>query len=159
MNGLDLSLHSSSLKAQSAEEVMAQLKFLSKVEPHEKINTKTLTLCEENVFSKFQRYMNGESRQSTLEFIKDLLSQAVEMCFLYMQKDNERKHTAGEYSKKMASLMLETLEGSRKGIKNIALTYQDDRMFTSKLDIILKTMDINIERIYSLCKEENEKSV
>ena len=132
------------------QEVLSKLKFVSKIKPHEKVNVGSLSIDDNYFFSNFIRYYKCESRYTTLDFISHLMVEAVEICNILIQRDDY-------YSKYMVDIFLKTIIESKMGITNILITYKDDRMYASRLDIFLETLFIKIEELSKLLKEKNEE--
>lgn len=118
-----------------AQEVLSKLKFISQIQPNEKINVHDLTLANDSIYCNFWRYYHGESRSSTLLFIEELLIEAIDMAEVYLFQEDE-------FKRKLACIILETMEETKSGVQNLCKTYGCDRMFTSKLNILTKTLEV-----------------
>jgi len=129
--------------------VLSKLKFLSKIKPNEKINVKNMTLVEHDRFQvNLYRFVYGESRQTTLDFINSVLSEAIDICSSYLFREEK-------FYRQIGGMLLEGVEECRQGITNLTTTYTDDRMFVSKLDTLMKTLNIKMDELKHNLAVEN----
>lgn len=112
-------------------DIVSKLLFLSKIKVGEKINTHEFCLEENTWWTTIKRTIfRDQSRDKSLEFIRSLIDSALEIttkCF----------ESSEELHKNIGLFIITTLENSHNGINNLAETYNEDRMFVSKIETLL----------------------
>lgn len=116
--------------------VVSKLKFISKIESGEKIDTQSLTIVPASFVTKLYRslFSRGESRETTFNFINDIVSKAFTLLLHYKSSDS------CEYSKNRIDEILDSLDKTTRGLRNLIDTYHSDRMYTSRIDTLVNTM-------------------
>jgi len=127
--------------------ILSKLKFLSKIKIGEKINSKYYFVRDNNsILQRFLRSMrnltaeNSENKNSTLEFISDTVNRTIHLICIYKKSNNI-------YSKQISDLLIENLNDTKTGIKNLTKTYEDDRIFVSKLESFIESFDLKLQNI------------
>jgi len=131
-------------------EIISRLKFLSKLRPGEKINVKYLFIRDNN--SIWQRLLrtiintisDGESKNETLEFVKNVINSAFDLIYVY-------RKTPDNFRSDITNLIIKNLKESKTGLESLIQTYDNDRLFVSRIETFLQTLDT---RLTSLEKEE-----
>lgn len=120
------------------QNIISKLKFIAKLKENEKIDLQSLQVITADYWpSRLYRTFiaRGESREHTLEFIKEIIGEAFDLCTRYMTIKQEF------YQHVCNSLVL-ALQESKIGLKNLCKTYKDDRMFTSQIESLITTLDV-----------------
>ena len=112
-------------------DIVSKLLFLSKIKVGEKINTYDFCLEENNWWTTIKRTIfRDQSREKSLEFIRSLIDSALETatkCF----------ESPEEFHKNIGMFIVVNLDNSHTGINYLTETYNDDRMYVSKLETLL----------------------
>lgn len=136
------------------QEVVGKLKFMAKIQHGEKINVQELFVRDnDSVTQRFLRtvknwatYLSSsetvESKDSTLAFIQDTVNNAITLIALY-----ERDHD--EFKQNIANIIVNNLELSKTGIRNLISTYQSDRKFISEAEAVIQTLEARITSMKS----------
>lgn len=131
------------------QEVIGRLKFMSKILHGEKINVRELFVRDnDSVMQRVLRTMRNvgtflsasesvESKQATLDFIQDTVNSAITLIAIY-RRDND------EFKKNIADIIVNNLEQSKVGIRNLIATYQSDRKFISEAEAVIQTLEVRI---------------
>ena len=131
------------------QEVIGRLKFMSKIRHGEKINVRDLFVRDnDSVMQRFLRtfknvttYISAseivESKEATLTFIQGTVNEAITLIAVY-----HRDHD--EFKQSIANIIVENLEASKAGIRNLIATYQSDRKFISEVEAVIQTLEVRI---------------
>lgn len=125
-------------------EIISRLKFISKIEPNEKINIRHLFVQPDNITTKISRtFINPDTRKNTLFFIKTTVERSFELVTFYL-KSSKPSEVA------ICMSIIKDIENSKIGIMNLNATYINDRMFCCDIETLLQ----NINARLSGLKEE-----
>lgn len=125
-------------------EVIKKLKFITMIEPGERINVSSCTTSPNTLFSAVYRSLFKESRQKTFGFLNDVMDRSFELVFLY--KDSKK------VSDRISLVqVVEDIMSSLSGIRNLQTTYQSDRNFYCEMETLLGS-------IYSRLAELHENA-
>lgn len=124
------------------QEIISKLIFISKIKENEVVDVSHLSVQDVGWITSLYRTFiaRGESRETTLEFITGITHEAIEQANLYIHGDEH-------FIRQVGDMILGALEEAKNGINNLKKTYQSDRLFVSKIETLLKTLDIKIESI------------
>lgn len=131
------------------ENIITKLKFLSKIKSGEKINVRQLFVRNnDSIHQRFARTVRnlafeGESKEETLEFIKFIINDAINLICVY------RSDTADPFKQRIADMIVENLRQSKQGIKALTGTYSDNILFVSQIEAVVDTLDARIDSLMS----------
>jgi len=129
--------------------IISRLKFMSKIKTGEKINIRELYIRDnESVVQRFLRSIKNyatiisgaeivESKDATLQFIRETLNTAIDLIIIYKGQDDQFKN-------KLAELLIKNLEDAKGGISNIINTYNYDRKFLAEASATIETIEAKI---------------
>lgn len=119
-------------------EIVANLKFISKIKVGEKVDVQSQQLHVNNWITGIYRTFiaRRESRDLTFSYFRSVVTNAIEFI--------RALATSGVENDKKISSIMEALEESKIGFTNLKKTYEDDRMFESKIETLLSTIDVMI---------------
>jgi hypothetical protein len=119
-------------------DIISKLLFLSKIKEGEKINTEDFYVEETSWFTTLRRtFFRNQSRTKTLEFIKNLTDSALDIASKCSSSNVDLHRNIGNY-------IIDSLEQSKTGLLNLTKTYEDDRMFVSKMQTLIGILDEKI---------------
>jgi hypothetical protein len=123
-------------------ETIANLKFISKIKVGEKVDVQSQQLCIDNwVTSMYRTFVaRKESRDYTFNYFRTTVNNAIDLISALVQEESEANR------KKITSIV-ESLDESRVGFLNLKKTYGDDRMFESKIETLISTIDVRVREI------------
>ena len=129
--------------------ITSRLKFMSKIKTGEKINIRELYIRDnESVVQRFLRSIKNyatiisgaeivESKDATLQFIRETLNTAIDLIIIYKGQDDQ-------FKTKLAELLIKNLEDAKGGISNIINTYNYDRKFLAEASATIETIEAKI---------------
>ena len=129
--------------------ILSNLTLLSKVQKYEKLvikkrqNKSDINFeiqIDNSYLPSIKRFFYGDDRDKTIEYLNKLINCAIEKYNEEKEKDNKIGMN------KIASL----LESSKLGLSNLKITYNTDQSITSKIDIIIDTIDVFRINIHSI---------
>jgi hypothetical protein len=132
--------------------ILSNLTLLSKVQKYDKLIIKKKTdkndinfeiQIDTSYLPSIKRFIYGNDRDKTIEYLNKLINYGIEKYNEEKKKDNKMNKIA---MNKIASL----LESSKLGLSNLKITYNNDQSITSKLDIIIDTIDVFRINIHSI---------
>jgi hypothetical protein len=129
--------------------ILSNLTLLSKVQKYEKLiikkrqNKNDINFeiqIDNSYLPSIKRFLYGNDRDKTIEYLNKLINYGIEKYNEEKKKDNKIGMN------KIASL----LESSKLGLSNLKITYNTDQSITSKIDIIIDTIDVFRINIHSI---------
>lgn len=122
-------------------DLLSKLKFISRIQPSEKISLHTMQVHTDNSFTAFWRFVfRDNSRGKTLTFLDDTISKAFEVIRNY-----SRSTKTAELA--MVANVVDDLRSCKQGLHNIKETYATDRKFCCDVDVLLQLIDANLVEI------------
>lgn len=131
------------------QQVIGRLKFMSKIRHGEKINVRELFVRDnDSVLQRMLRtirnattYLSAseivESKAATLSFIQETVNDSITLIAVYRRDPDEFKQN-------IANIIVQNLESSKSGIRNLIATYQADRKFISEAEAVIQTLEARI---------------
>jgi hypothetical protein len=145
------------------DNILVNLKIISKIAPNNKLKLihNTTTIEKEGIASWLLRWYNGDSREKTVNFIKVVLADAINMTndimnSTYINNKNRRTtYEETEYTKSLSTLFLikNEMNNSKSGIINLQKTYELDIQIISQLEVVMNKIDGHLGIIERKLKE------
>lgn len=138
------------------QDVVSKLKFLSKLQPGEKLQVNGLSIVENSWFGKIYRHLTSkgktakeilESREISLTFINELCELALKIAFSVVDKDGRCQH-------EVWVMILSSLKEFQPGVRNLMISYETDRLFVSKVETFIDLLNAKIKEL----EEAREKA-
>jgi hypothetical protein len=133
------------------DNILVNLKIISKIAPNNKLKLihNTTTIEKEGMASWLLRWYNGDSREKTVNFIKTVVSDSINMTNDIMNStyiNNKGRRTAyeeTEFTKQLSTLFLikNEMNNSKTGIINLQKTYELDIQIISQLEVVMNKID------------------
>src|SRR5437868_2826049 len=123
------------------QDVLSRLRFLSKIDNHEKLDVASLSLVADTWYNNFYRliksmaaskgicWCNMESRKISLAFIKSTTDEALKLAKNLLHAGNR----SSEFNTSLGKMIITTLNELTPGIKGLKKTYASDRMFIAEI--------------------------
>jgi len=129
-------------KEQTAQDVISRLKFISTIKPGEKIDVASLSVQADTVLGRLYRTVlaRGESRAATLEFVRLTLGEAFDLA------QTQAAHKDA-YVRRLGAMVFAAIVAAKAGILGLSETYKDDRMFVSRIETLLGSLDAKIAEV------------
>ena len=122
-------------------QLITRLKFLSKINKNEKVDTKNLSVQPADThLTSIQRSYNQDSRQNTLSFIQHIINDSIKLIEKYAMSDKISEQS-------MVKHIVKDLIDSKIGIINLKYTYEGDTMFICNLETYLQNINAKIEEM------------
>ncbi len=135
-----------SCKEESIEKILSTLKFISKIREGERIDVKTMVIVKQDIPSRLHRTLiSRETRNETLDFLRKSINTAISVIYYYAKSDNI-------FDQDITKILIENLINSIIGIKNLTVTYEEDRKFVSDLETLMQTLETKIQQKKPLLK-------
>jgi hypothetical protein len=132
-------------------EVISRLKFISKINKGEKINTQYMFVQSDTFLTSVSRtFYYKDNRTRTMQFLKSTIMRSFEILQFYASKLDNMKETLSDtdLNKTLLSNMYENLlldiSNARIGIVNLKDTYSADIRFCCDIDTLLQDMDVKL---------------
>jgi hypothetical protein len=145
------------------DNILVNLKIISKIAPNNKLKLihNTTTIEKEGIANWLLRWYNGDSREKTVNFIKVVLADAINMTndimnSTYINNRNRRTtYEETEYTKSLSTLFLikNEMYNSKTGIVNLQKTYELDIQIISQLEVVMNKIDGHLGIIERKLKE------
>lgn len=119
------------------------LKVVAKLKRGDKLNTRLyrFTIDETSIFSPafFLRWVNGESRDQTIDALDTLISSCI---------------TQNGLSQRETTDLVDQLMMTSRGIKNLAETYKDDQTCVAGIEMILEKIEFFVKKYGKTIKDD-----
>lgn len=126
------------------KDVVTRLKFVSKIQAGEKINTKHyLAIVNDDwLTAVLRKFYNFESRSQSISFINDTITAAFRMIDKIKSMDNENINTHQIDSTNILCNLFRDLFNAKIGITNLIKTYKTDKIIVCQLETIVENIDL-----------------
>jgi hypothetical protein len=128
------------------KEIITKLKFLSKIQPGEKINTKPyLSIVNDDwITSLFRKFYNFESRSQTVQFINETISSTFQIIEQIKVTSKSIQIDTAD-TENILNNLYKDLVGSKNGIANLIKTYKADKIVICQLETIIENIDLFLQ--------------
>lgn len=142
-NGTGPSLCQSSLKFESDNEVISNIKFIGKIKEGEKINIRGKAFIQsDSLYTKISRTLiNPDNKENTYNFISSNIKQIFEVLYRYLPERENRAKSM------IIGNILEDIKNAIGGIKNLVKTYEEYTLFVSRLETVIQDIYSNLENV------------
>lgn len=134
-------------------EIISRLKFISKIQSGEKINTRTSknpTIQPEGIITTISRSVfNIDNRENTLTFLNSTVKRSFELLSLYSRGETI-------FDRTMTANLNEDLRSCLTGLINIKGTYNTDVMFCCKIDTLIQDIEARLSEFDDKVSLEKE---
>jgi len=161
-NKKDIKPESCSLDVENMnqEEILLQLKIISKINKENKITVNNSSLEIDNRYCQFlRRYYNGDSRNVTIENIDKIIKKSFTIIDSTLEKEvsndienanlKQNNYFVEDNSHILQKFLLE-LSNAIKGLSKLKQTYNNDTTTTARIDLIIQKINIRNEKIQKL---------
>lgn len=125
----------------SHKEVISLLKFISKIQPGEKICVKYRYVQPDTLLTRLSRtFITQETRQMTGSFVTSVINKGFELIYVYLAS---KKTTDLELSINT----IRDIVSAKLGVKSLMTTYEDDVMFICNMETLLEEINARITQI------------
>ena len=125
----------------SRQEIIAKLKFLSRVSKGQKINVKDMILQDEDWKTKVSRTVwNIDNRNNTMSFIQNTITSAFNLISLLIKSES-----VGD--KQICNTIIVDIIASKRGINALKSTYQEDTFFCCGVDTYIQMIEAHISEL------------
>jgi len=131
------------INTDTRRQIIAKLKFMSILSPHEKIDSRNLVVENNSIFTALKRLFMGDSRQTTINFFSTTTERAIEII-------NSLMHSKAVSDRIICSNILNDLINSTNGIRAIQQTYNDDKLIICELDALIEHISSKLYEIKEL---------
>lgn len=120
-------------------EIISRLKFISKIQKGEKINTRSTnpTIQQEGLVTTISRTVFIDSRENTLSFLNSTIKRSFELLSLYARGETL-------FDRTLTANLHEDLHSCLTGLDNIKTTYSADIMFCCKIDTLIQDIEARL---------------
>ena len=133
--------NSSSSSNDSRRQVLTRLKFIGNISPHEKIDSRSLKIESNSIFTPLKRLLfTGDSRETTLYFFSSTIDRSFEIIAAHLHS----KHVSEQI---FCANILQDLLRSVNGLRAAQKTYSDDKLIVCELDVLIETISAKLFEI------------
>lgn len=128
--------------------IFLNLKVISRIEENGKVCIRDGNLhLETNYFQVITRWLYSDTRDSTLRFIKNIISCCISASNNILMYDKNEEHCYHKNQVITLERIKNSLISSKKGLNNIKVTYKDDITIQSSIEVILEKIDLHVKEI------------
>jgi hypothetical protein len=122
----------------SEKETISRLKFISKIQKGEKINTRKMYIQPEGILTTISRtFINHDNRINTLNFIHDTIYKSFDLLVKYDKSYNFN-------DRELCINLINDLKSSKTGLSHLKNTYITDLKFCCDMDTLLENIDAKL---------------
>ena len=158
------------------DQLLINLRVVSKIKPQDKIDVWDckLYLTTPTLLRSLKRTICRQNRQSSIDFIKKLICDAVEFSNALMNAKKQEQKNCGntrltfmsEYNNNIAWTnecnlkdLFEELTKTRVGLENLKVTYDDDATAVSQIEVMSNTIDNQVKAIQNFMVQDRVDEV
>jgi hypothetical protein len=116
------------------ENILSKLKFISKLEPGDKIDTSSVYKLPPSFRTSIYRTFTFDSRKTTLNFVSSTINDAFDL--LSLSKSN---------GKDIFEHIVNDIQSARDGLLNLKQTYPNDIKFQCDIETIINMIDVKLK--------------
>ncbi len=126
------------------KEIITKLKFISKIQPGDKVNTKPYfsIVHDDWITSIFRKFYNFESRIQTLQFITETIASTFQI--IEQIKRTSIQSEIGDTTNILNNLYKDLI-ACKEGISNLFQTYKNDKIVVCQLETIIENIDLFLQ--------------
>lgn len=114
--------------------LITELSFISLIESQQKLNVKSKSFSQADSWGQcFYRFICQESRSGLIDYLNFIVNLTISEIQNYRNTE-------------FCKIIINHLNLSRKGIRNLCVTYAQDANILSQLNIILENIDIQLQQ-------------
>lgn len=140
------------------DKIYINLKIISKIQENGKITTTNpgqISLEEQSLVNALWRTLSGDSRKNTVAFLQQLLNNVDVTANSLIRSphfhsfDTNDMYQINEHNMILEQLkkLSQELRGSKNGVANLHITYNEDASISAKLEEILGRIDSLVNKI------------
>ena len=119
-------------------EVISRLKFISRINKQDKINTRHVYVQPSGIMTTLSRtFLNPDNRGNALTFVQETVMRAFEIISTFERSEREADRT-------MVICILKDLHQSKIGLSNLKNTYATDLKLNADLDTLIQDIDVKL---------------
>ena len=146
----------------SIDKIFINLKIISLIKKNEKLSIKedqekSLTVDGNTNFLYIQsikRWINNDNRKKTLNYINNIIQNTFDsMDQIYenfQKKDEDVENVFEEDDESLLLRLSKELIKASDGLKNLRITYKNDSVINSKIQLLLDKIQIKVDKINKL---------
>lgn len=125
----------------SRRQVLTRLKFIGRLQPHDKIDSRTLRVESNSIITPLKRlFVTGDSRETTLNFFSSTIDRSFEIIAGHINSKNVSDRI-------FCANVIQDLIASVKGLRATQGTYADDNYTVCEIDVIVQAVQAKIWEI------------
>ena len=146
------------------DNTILNLKIISKIKENDKLNSNNniIEINQPHILQGIERWYLNEGRNVTIEKLNKICEDTFSITDELLENErlnnvnsainmNSNKHTTlNENNNQIFQSFIYEMTNSLLGLENLKKTYSNDILISSQLDLILKKMNIRIEKMTKL---------
>ena len=134
------------------QEIISRLKFIGKLKKGEKINTRHMYVQPDGITTSLSRtFVYQDNRGNALNFCQETISRSFELLITYERSDSSTE-------KVLFSKLVEDLQQSTVGLRNLKFTYITDTKFCCDMDTLLENVLAKLDKYTITESKDNEEA-
>lgn len=137
-----MSTHKGIFKNSDLETISSKLKFISMLQPGQKISVTGQVIQENTYWTSLVRTVTGENRSRVYNFISDVINDSLNIL-------EGLSNSSNDYDIQICKNLISDLIFLRPGLTNLQDTYKFDRMYVSKIKTLMENLDVKTQELCS----------
>jgi hypothetical protein len=136
-----MSTHKGIFKNSELDKIQEKLKFIGTLEPGQKISVSSSPMIQENtLWTSMVRTLTGDSRQKVFKFISDTIADSLNIL-------EGLSNSSNDFDIQICKNLITDLIFLRPGLTNLQDTYKLDKMYVSKIKVLVENLDVKIREL------------
>jgi hypothetical protein len=140
-------MSNNSTNIETRRQILTRLKFIGNIAPHEKIDSRSLKIETNNLFTPLKRLLfTRDSRETSLYFFASTIDRSFEIIAAHINSNNISEQI-------FCNNIIQDLIHSIKGLKSTQITYAEDKLVVCELDVLIESISGKLFEIKNLFPE------
>jgi hypothetical protein len=126
-----------SISFETTQEILTKLKLIGALKPGEKLDVRNLKIENNTILTPLKRMFFGNGRDATFAFCCNTIDRSFSILFTLAITNKTSECMICKH-------ILLDMENAIEGLKNVQITYKDDKMFFCNIETLVQTIQAKV---------------
>lgn len=123
------------------DDVIPKLKFIARLKKGDKINVKNMYVQPMTLYNRIDRsFFNHDDRSNTYLFVADVIKKGFDLF-------SQHVSSVTPYNEILCANIFTDIQNTKQGLIHLKETYNDDMMFTCKIDSLIEDIHARLTEL------------